>query len=109
MELRNYVCLILLLCSSFMGYASGNDIIPFFGLEILLLIAFIILLLNLKIKMKGKLLLTLVFILSNVIVFVLTSDIPYSQNLIWINSISIVFPISSILISYIIIQSRFKK
>jgi hypothetical protein len=109
MELRKYLPIVTSLFIPFLGYASGNDVIPFVGLQLLLVVCFIIFILALKLSLKSKLILCLIFAVSYTTVLYLISTIPYSENLIWINSISIGVPILCVFTSYIIIRSRLGK
>jgi len=109
MKLNRYILGIFLLCLPFSSYASGQNVLTLIGLELFLIIIFIIILLTLKINLKGKGILIFVFILSHLIIYKFTEKLPYTENQILINSITIGIPILSLLIAYLIIRKKYKR
>jgi hypothetical protein len=90
-------------------YASGNDIFDWFGIELLLIIVFLIALSIVKINRTGKGLMVLFFVIAEYLTMRLTDDIPYSDNESMINLVSMVIPGITIIISFWLLRARFKK
>jgi|TARA_B110000908_G_C9800633_1_gene248448 hypothetical protein len=109
MKQNKYILGLFLLCLPFSSYASGQNVLTLIGMELFLIIIFIIILLTLKINLKGKGILVFVFILSHLIIYKLTEKLPYTENQILINSLTIGIPILSVLISYLIIRKKYER
>ena len=109
MKQNKYILGFFLLCLPISGYASGQNVLTLIGLELFLIIVFIIILLTLKINLKGKGIILFVFILSHLIIYKLTEKLPYTENQLLINSLTIGIPILSVLISYLIIRKKYKR
>jgi len=109
MNKRNNLLLLYLFFLPFVIYAHGEDLLILIWSELFLIIAFIIILLNLKISLKGKGLLIMIFILTEFAIYSITSDLPYMENRLLINLGSIGIPILIVLISYLFIKKRMRK
>jgi prolipoprotein diacylglyceryltransferase len=109
MKQNKYFLGFFLLCLPFSSYASGQSVLTLIGLELVLIIIFIILLLTLKINLKGKGILIFIFLLTHLAIYKFIEELPYTENQILINSITIGIPVLSILISYLIIRKKYEK
>ena len=102
---KHYINIIMLF-STLPSYASGNDILPLIGLEFVLILIFIFFIFKVKINLKSKGVLFLIFVTTNLITFKLHGNLPYSKNLMLINSTIIGTPILSVLLFYLIIRKK---
>lgn len=102
MKQDKYILGLFLLCLPISTYASGQNALTLIGLELIL----IIILLKLKINLKGKGILIFIFLLTHLVIYKLIEKLPYTENQILINSITIGIPILSVLISYLIIKKN---
>jgi|AntRauTorckE5430_2_1112549.scaffolds.fasta_scaffold10543_2 hypothetical protein len=104
MNIKTAFFLLLLICTPYLCFANGNDIIPFLGFELFLIVSFLVFTINIKLNRKAKLSLVLTFIISNGLALMLTSDLPYSKNILLINSITLGLPILALLLNYVILK-----
>ena len=86
------------------SYASGQNALTLIGLELFLIIGFIIFIFAINLNYKGKGLLTLVFILTHLLIYKFTGNLPYTKNQLLINILTIGLPISTVLMAYLIIR-----
>lgn len=87
-----------------MTLAHGEEVLVWMGIEIIVLIGFILFILLTKQKVKHKLILTLVYILSELGIIWFTKEIPYLNNNVSINLISFVVPIVLVLGTFFILK-----
>jgi len=89
--------------------ASGGDVLYWIWIEFFVLFAFVIVLVFAKINWIGKGLMILIFLVTEYFIMKLTGDLPYFENKITINAISVIAPILTTILSFWIIKSRFRK
>jgi len=102
MNFKRVIFLILFIGSPYFCFASGNDIIPFLILEILLVASFVIFIFSIKMNKKAKIYLSLAFVISNLIAHLMISDLPYAKHSLLIKLFTIGVPILVVLICYFI-------
>jgi len=89
--------------------ASGGDVIEWMWIEFFVLIAFVTTLVFAKINWTGKVLMIFIFIVTEYLTIKLTDDLPYSNNRMMINVISVIAPTLTTIIAYWTLKSRFKR
>lgn len=87
--------------------ASGGDAFEWLFIELFVIGAFLIVVILLKLNWKGKALMVLLFIATEYLMFKIADGVPYSQNRIMINAISIIMPIWTTIISYLTLKRYF--
>jgi len=75
------------------AHASGGDILSLIWLEVGLFVCVAILMFISSFEFKHKLIIFTVYIGSAIAALGITSSMPYSENLIFINIISVIIPI----------------
>jgi len=76
-----------------LAIASGGDILLLMWLEAGLFIFVLVFIFFINLKFKCKILIFVSYFMSTFIALFLTSGMPYSQNIILVNSISITIPL----------------
>ena len=90
---------ILILFPAF-AMASGGDVLLLMWLEAGLFIIVLVFIFFINLKFKCKILIFVSYLISTYIALFLTSGIPYSQNIILVNSISIIVPLLGIFMTW---------
>jgi hypothetical protein len=85
--------LVLLTLFPTFAHASGGDILSLIWLELGLLITVMVLIFATKLSLKSKLIVFFAYIVSAILAFGLTSGLPYTKNLVLINTVSILVPV----------------
>jgi len=91
------------------AYADHEEVLSTFALELGLLIVFLIVLIFIKIRIWGKLIIGGLYLLSTYLIFKYTDTLPYSQNMALINTLVAVIPSTVFIVSYIVVQQMFRK
>lgn len=91
--------LLLILINPFQLFASGGDVISLMLIDFFTFLILTISIFFLKWKIEAKLILFLILILSEVFNFFIFGFLQYSENIYLINSMSIIIPLFSFLIS----------
>ena len=84
-----------------LAHASSSDALSLFWLESALLIAAITFMFSSKLAMTRRLTVLLVYLVSTVAAFWLTSDLPYANNLILVNASCVLAPLVSSVVAWI--------
>jgi hypothetical protein len=90
-------------------FASGGEVIEWLWIELFVGVGFVTTVAYVKLSLRGKGLMVLVFLVTEYLVIKLTDNMSYSSNKTTINSISIIVPILTTIASYWILRSRTKK
>jgi hypothetical protein len=109
MKVLNQIIFSLLLLSPFSVLASGQEVIVVAFFELTLILIFSAILWTLKLNIKGKLLMMIIYLLSTYLTFLFVNTGAYFENLILINVSIAVIP--SIIVSgaYLLMKNKFKK
>jgi hypothetical protein len=91
------------------AFASGSEIIPLLGIELFTIIGFITTLFLVKLNWIGKVLMIVVFVLTEFLIVKLIEGLSYLNDSLKINSICFFIPILTTLLSYLAFKGRFKK
>lgn len=89
--------------------ASGGDAFEWLWIELFVLIGFILMTALAKLSSKRKVLMILVFILTELIIITLTGNMSYSKDKATINSLTVVLPVLTTIGSFWYLSSRQKK
>ena len=108
MKLNKTALNLLLFGLPLSSYASGQNVLTLIGLEIILLLVFIFLLFTLKITLRGKSILVLIFVLTHIGIYTIVGKLPYNENQILINTLIFGLPILTVIITYLLIRKKFK-
>ena len=106
MKKEKYIYGLFLLSLPMSCYASGQNVLTLIGLELILTITFIIFLITININIKGKGFLIFIFILTHLIFYKFTENLPYTKNQLFINTLSFVLPVLTVLTTYLIIRKK---
>jgi hypothetical protein len=98
-----------LLLLPILSYASGGEVLGTIGLMFFVLIVFLLVLLLADLNLKGKLLLGILFILAETASIILTADMHASEENTKINTIIVIIPLGTLLISYWSLRQEFRK
>ena len=93
----------------FLALAHGEDVLVWFGIELIVWIGFIIFIILLKMKIKYRISILIVFLITQAIIFYSTNDIPYSKNSLIINSLSVIVPIVTVFFTHYLITRYIKR
>jgi hypothetical protein len=88
-----------------MVFAHGEEVLYTFAIQIISIIIFLILLLIIKLTYLKKFIVAIVYFLTVYIVFYLTKDIPFRENMSMINFTVSIVPLACGLLSYLILKS----
>ena len=105
----NKTALIGTLMFPFCAFAHGEEVILTLFSQVIVLILVLIVIGITNWKVKGKLLLILLYILSIFLTELLVFRIPYFQNEILITILLLVLPIFVICLSYFMLKQKFEK
>jgi energy-coupling factor transporter transmembrane protein EcfT len=109
MKNQKLIILALLLLISQSALAHGEEVlIPLFIEFVGMIIVFVIVAL-IRFKIVGKLLLVSIYIISTIIIIILTFNIPYRDNKIVIDISSIGGPIALTIAGYLIFKNKYQK
>lgn len=89
-------------------YASGGDILEWIYIQFFIMIAFVITLVFTKLNWTGKGIMIFVFIVTVYLTMELMDKVPYSENRLTINLVTIIAPIVTTFASYWTMKSKFK-
>ncbi len=109
--MQNYKKPLLLffpLLTPLLCFASGGYVLEALFIDFIVFISLIVFSFNIKIKLKGKLIIWLVYIISFFLLTKCIDQVNYLNNLTLINWASAVVPTISILITYFIVRKSFK-
>ena len=87
--------------------ASGGDAFEWLFIELFVIVAFLIIVILLKLNWKGKALMVLIFMATEYLMFRIADGVPYSQNKFMINAVSIIVPMWTTIISYLTLKRNF--
>jgi len=97
---------IIIILLPIFAFASGGEVLSLFYSIGISVIFFFIALIVLKLRYSEKFILTTVYILTLFLLFYLTSDIPYRDNMNTINLYFGLIPIGTCLITFLILRLR---
>jgi len=83
-------------------FAHGEDVLVWFGIELIVWIGFIIYITIITIKLKYRLSILIVFLITQAIIFYTTNDISYTKNRLFINSLSGIVPIVTVFLTHLL-------
>jgi hypothetical protein len=101
--------LAFLLLFSEVTYAHGQEVLFPFFIQFVFLILLFVILAFIRLKIVGKLLLTAIYLLSAILICLLTSNIPYRDNKLILDTSLILVPIALTLGGYLILKKNFNK
>jgi hypothetical protein len=108
MRIQKKVIILLMLLLSTTAYAHGEEVLISVAIPFALITVLIILISILKISLKGKIILITIYLLTEVLSFLLIKDIPYRENKIVINLVLNLTPIVFTLSGYLLLKKRLK-
>jgi hypothetical protein len=82
------------------AYASGGDILSLMWIELGLFIAILIFTFLSKLAIKYRAIVFFIYVISVIVAMWSTSSLPYSDNIVFINSTSILLPIGACLLGW---------
>lgn len=94
---------ILFILTPFLTFAHGEEVLIWFGVEGITLAIIVIFIAIVELKAIHKLVLSVVYIISQIIVVYTTADIPYAKNSLAINIASGLGPILLVGGTYLVI------
>lgn len=100
---------ILVFLTPLKAFAHGEEFFTTVFIELTLLAVFIAILVFMKIRIEGKLIIGGLYLLATYLVFKQIDNLPYRQNVIFINVLVLVIPSTVFLVSYLALRKRFKK
>ncbi len=108
-SMRNHeaVLLAILLLIPTLSFAHGEEIIYTLCIEVVSIICFIIVLIAVNLSQKGKGILASTYILTTLIMFFITNNVPYRQNMNIINWSLILVPALILTLSYLYLKPRY--
>jgi hypothetical protein len=90
--------------------ASGiGDSLDWMGIHIFVILPFFVFLILAKVNLLGKLIMLMIFIAAEYLSAELTVGLPYSDNKLILQIISVTIPIFTTIASYWTLKTRFKK
>ena len=105
MKNKCLLSLMLLVLPSF-SYASGQDVLPLLGGELIVIILFVISLFILKISTKGKVLLVIVFLTSLLLASLITMNLPYTANKFLVNMLMLGLPVLAVVMVLVLLKKN---
>lgn len=91
------------------AFAHGEEVLVSFFYDLLTIIALTVFIAVIKWKSNGKLLLTIVLVVSAVTAFMSTGNLPYTANRVLIDTMCAGVPIASVLATYFIFRREFTR
>ena len=91
-KLQQFSLLVVLVLVPTTSSASGGDVLSFLWLQALLLLVVILSLITTKISRRNKAIVFSIYVVVDMICIMATENLPYSQNIILINSICTIVP-----------------
>ena len=109
--LKNFktTLLLILLIIPILCFAHGEEILIALFIQVLSIIVFIIVLFTINLNLKGKGILSIIYILTTGLFLSIINKIPYRQNMQLINWLIFIVPVIIITLSYMYLKPRFKK
>jgi hypothetical protein len=108
MKNRKKTFLGILLFSPICAFASGDNVLSSLYVTAASIIVFLIILVSIKLNYIKKLILA-VYFLTLFFIFYQTRDVPYTENMNFINSLLTLLPIGTVSITYLILKFQNKK
>jgi hypothetical protein len=87
--------------------ASGGDVLSLLWLSLLLLVAVVLSVVFGKLKATGKAIVFGAYLVGAVIPWSLTSNLPYSENLLFINTVCIGGPLITWLLAFALTRKKY--
>lgn len=109
MKKLRHILILLLLATPLTALAHGEEILETVFLEFIVVIIFVIGLLTIKLRGKGKLLIGGIFILTTVLTFIFIDSFPYNQYRTTINIVVVIVPLTIGVVSYFGLKNKFQK
>lgn len=104
--MKNFIISYFFLSLPIFVFASGGNILYYFFYEIMMITVTLVFILLLKINLKKKIFMIFILLISSSTILYIFKDIPYTKNKIYINLISIIIPILSVIISYQLLTKK---
>lgn len=104
---KNELLLTLLVLLPVSAFAHGEEVLVSLFYDLLTVIALTVFIAVIKWNSNGKLLLTIVLVISVMTTFVITGDMPYAANRVLIDTICVGVPIVSVLGTFLIFRHKF--
>jgi hypothetical protein len=98
---------LLFLLLPFTTYASGSEVILIFWFELIAIIISLIFIFTLNWKVKHKLILTVLYIVSLIYTNIVLGSIHHKYNIYFASTILSIIPISFLLIGFFIIRKKY--
>ena len=99
----------ILLLSPSLSWASGGDVLSLLWLNLLVFLIVIISLFLAHFPTKQKLTVFIVYFIANAVALISTSDMPYSNNIYLINTVSTAVPFIAWLVTYLHYHKKHNK
>ena len=99
----------LIIVSPLTAYAHGEEVILTLFIEFILVVVFIGVLLTIKLKGQGKLIIAGLYLLTTILTFISFDSLPYKENATLINLALAIIPWTVFLLSYFVLRRRFMK
>lgn len=109
MRIRTFRIFLICVLLPTLSYASGGDVLGTLWLMLVVIVAFILVLIFADINWKGKIFLTVLFVIAEAVSIILTNDMTFRENMVKINIITVAVPIGTLLVSYLGLRQKFKK
>ncbi len=101
-----FILLALLPVSAF---AHGEEVLVSLFYDLLTIIGLIVFITCIKWKLNGKLLLSIILVVSELLAFMITENMPYTSNKTLIDTICIGVPAVSVLVTFLIFHRKFSR
>ena len=97
----------LIIISPLTAYAHGEEVMLTLFVEFILIVVFIGVLLAIKLKGQGKLIIAALYLLTTILTFISLDSLPYKENVTLVNLSLIIIPWTVFLLSYFGLRRRF--
>jgi hypothetical protein len=104
---KKELLLTLLVLLPVSAFAHGEEVLVSLFYDLLTVIALTVFIAVIKWKSNGKLLLTIVLVVSAMTAFISTGNLPYTANRVLIDTICVGVPIVSVLGTFLIFRRKF--
>ncbi len=99
--MKSFFEIIALLTLPATAYASGNEALSLLWIILLVFIVVVASMFIIKVPLKQKAIIFVVYIIASITSYVATGNMPYIENMYLINSVNLSFPLLSWLVAYV--------